>query len=150
RMIFIASLLFFLEWERSKNNFSFMAMILTAASLFGFKIYYGLYFVIGFGFYSLYKLSKTIFSSFSQSIIQNKQLIIGWIVLIALTAAIYIPTNKSAGGLLYEPLAWPKVFLSANHLNYRDWWLRMQVYEEANNIRNIVIYNAVAILITLV
>lgn len=142
RMIFIASVLCFLNWDKTKNNFSLTAMTLMASSLFGFKIYYGFYFVLGFAFYTLFQLRKNIF--------KNPQLIAAWLALTILTAAIYLPTNKAAGGLLYEPLAWPKVFLSNSHFDYRDWWLRMQVYEEADNYRNITIYNAIAILITLV
>jgi hypothetical protein len=117
-------------------------------------VYYGLYVVTGLGFLSLYHLvtfyrqlkDKNIFSNLITAVTKNRYLFITWITFAILAALIFLPNNKNAGGLQLEPLAWPKIFLSSENFNYKDWWLRMQVYEEANNIRNISIFN-LAILI---
>jgi hypothetical protein len=160
RLVLLSIFIVFLQWLKTKNNYLYIPLVLLASSLFGFKVYYGLYFITGLGFFTLYYLitqyrdlyqkQKNIFSSLKKTITNNKYLLISWIAIAILSAAIFLPNNKNAGGLQLEPLAWPKIFLSSENFNYKDWWLRMQVYEEAKNIRNITIFNTIAVLITLV
>lgn len=156
RLVLLGILLAFLQWLKTNSWKSIALLTFLAASLFGFKIYYGIYFVMGYGFYSLYIFISEIWKCIKDKIsvasifTRNTSLLVSWIVLLVAGAAIFLPNNSGTGGLQVEPLAWPKVFLSDQNFNYKDWWLRMQVYEEAKNYRNIGIYNSIAVIITLI
>ncbi|MDQ5951193.1 MAG: hypothetical protein QG639_470 [Patescibacteria group bacterium] len=159
RIVLLAILLLFLAWTQSRQTKALLLMAALAASLFGFKVYYGLYIAIGLGFVGLYLIvshinayrKKTnnwleIGSSFFK---KNSGITLSFLLFAILAAAIFFPTNGNSGGLFYEPLAWSKKFLSVENFNYQDWFLRMQVYEQAGNSRNIIAYNSLAVSITL-
>lgn len=155
KMIFIVSLIPFFYWIKTKQKKWGILTVFLFSSLVGFKIYFGIFAGLGLGFVVAGKVFFAIYKNKNYkeriSSIRKEYFSFAILILFLLTAlAIYLPSNSSSGGLLYYPLEWPKLFLGENNLNVREWWLRMQVYEEAHNLRNIIIYDAWAILVTLV
>lgn len=153
---FAKVLLIFISWwwltylsKRKKSTLEIGILASVAASLFGYKIYFGLY--------AYLFLAIWLFFSFI-SVIRKKGIGLsswlatcGWVAVGALIAlAIYLPPNKQAGGLFLAPLAWPKILLGQNNLNWNEWWLRMQVYEEANSWKGMSAIYFSAIIITLI
>ncbi len=148
RMTLVAAVILFLMFVR-KGRLKFgVAMALLFASLFGFKVYWGIFAVVG---YSLYLLLQ-IFVGFVHSL--KKQRIVAPLNLIkhlfcylifgVVSLAVFLPPNKDAGGLFLAPFAWPKILLGAQNLDWNEWWLRLQVYEEAGNVKALVVWFGMA------
>jgi hypothetical protein len=156
KMIFTAGLIPFYFWIKSSDKKWGYVMILLFVSLVGFKIYYGVF--VSFGLFllvlvrimvSFYKQRKTksfIIKTFKQQSFSISLLAIFGV----LGALIYLPPNSGSGGLLWYPLEWPKQFLGQSNLDIREWWLHMQVYEQAKNIRDIIVYDAFAVIVGLI
>ncbi len=154
KMIFIAALIPFYLWIKTKQRSWGLLTVGLFSSLVGYKVYFGIFAGMGLGFVVMGKLFSALFRKSRQTInekIRSEFFSILLLILFAIVAlAIYLPANSASGGLLYYPLEWPKIFLGQNNLDVRVWWLRMQVYEQAGNIRNIIIFNAYAVIVTLV
>lgn len=159
RLIFLGAVLLLLEfWKKHSWKIGLLAC-LAIASLFGFKVYYAIYAVLGFcvlvtfefcqAFWQ-YARKHMLFSAVRYTFVQQKIPILLVGILAALSLSIYLPTNSGAGGLRYSFFEWPRRFLSAENIDYADWFLRMQVYEAAGNTRNIVIFNLWALFLTFV
>ncbi len=155
KMIFTSSLIPFYFWiKTNQKTWGFLSIGLFS-SLVGLKIYFGIFAGLGLGLVVLGKILLVIFGkknkgTFLAKIKQEFFSIMLLLLFIIVALTIYLPSNSSSGGLLYYPLEWPKQFLGHNNLDVREWWLRMQVYEQAGNIRNIIVYNAYAVLVTLI
>lgn len=160
RTVLVSVFILIIKWVDSgrSNARLLLAIVLSIASLYGFKVYYGMYATIGFGFVTLYLLFKDLrevwgkqkLTSFFTVTMKNRFLFVAWTSIALLTATIYLPTNKDSGGLLFYPFEWPKLLLSAPQLDFTNWMLRMQLYEATHNYRNIAILYAVAVVMTLV
>lgn len=157
RFVLITIILLLLEWWKTKKRVLGIVIILLIASLTGFKIYYALYAVLGFcfviGFEWVQSFIKhiqegTMFSAIQKTVAGHWHSLALLAVLATLMFAIYLPTNHGAGGLTYSFFEWPHLLLSADNIDFRDWFLRMQVYTAAGNTRNIVILNLLAVLLT--
>lgn len=121
------------------------------ATLIGFKIYFGIGAAVGL-------VAAVVFLAINW--LRSKQRTISWYVVASfatlaacsatLGALIYLPTNSNAGGLFFDLLTWPKLLLGASKLNWSEWWLRMQVYEQAENTKAIWALYAAAITVFLV
>jgi len=159
RLVFIAALFPLLHWWKNRSLASGLLTVVLMVTLFGFKIYYGIYAVFGFCFVLLIKGIRELLKqagdhSYRMALLETlKQIkadifLLSWLTLGSL--AVYLPPNKNAGGLFYSPLEWPKLFLGAEQINFNEWWLRMQVYEAAGNWRNVLIFNALAVIIALI
>lgn len=146
RPVFIAGVLFLHLWiTQRKRKYAFMMALLFAA-LFGLKIYFGILAAVG--------LLSVFAVRFVRNMLRKKgmdrahavlrDVFVGGVFAV-LVLLIYLPANKGAGGLYFAPLVWPKLILGAEKVNWNDWWLRMQVYEEAHNVRNIVILYIAAV-----
>lgn len=159
RVVLLAVLLLIHDWLKVRKTLTLLVIITLGASLFGFKVYYGLYFITGFAFMTAYLLGREFFTALQRkntavtaatlTLQQNKAFLSSWLLLLLFSAAVFLPTNSGSGGLFLEPLAWSKKLLSADHFNYQEWFLRMQVYESTGNLKSIVLYNLLAIGITL-
>lgn len=155
RLSFIAGLIFLHLWLKERKHRYGVLLMLCFAVLFGLKIYFGVFAAIGllgvFAFrfmqhvYLMFRTKKAVELRASLKDI-GMDMLLGLGFSIALLAT-YLPTNKSAGGLYIVPLVWPKLMLGVEKLNWNDWWLRMQVYQEAHNIRNIVVLYVLCILV---
>lgn len=158
RLIFVAVIFLLLEWWKKKKLEVGLITVLLMATLFGFKVYHGIYAVIGFcaviafkglqEFFTQLK-NKNVLKAFIFTLKQIKIELLLTLSLAICSLAVFLPPNKNSGGLFYSPLEWPKLFLGAEQINFNEWWLRMQVYEEAQNYRNIIIFNLIAIAIAL-
>ncbi|MBI4130407.1 hypothetical protein HY468_03765 [Candidatus Roizmanbacteria bacterium] len=142
-----------------KTNYTrwIVVTVLLLSVLIGFKVYYGIYVIFGFGFLVFVRLMMSCLSCSKESVIRTLSILIhkeqgmlyGFVLLVIISLFIYIPVNSNAGGLFYAPLEWPKLFLGPGAIDWQDWWLRRQVYEAASNIRNLFILDAVAVGIAL-
>jgi hypothetical protein len=153
---FAKVLLVFISWwwltylsKRKKSTLEIAMLACVAASLFGYKIYFGLYAYLFLTIWLFFSLISAIRKKGTD--LNSWLATFGWVAVSALIAlAIYLPPNKQAGGLFWAPLAWPKILLGQNNLNWNEWWLRMQVYEEANSLKGMSAIYFSAILITLI
>ncbi len=159
KMIFISGLIPLYNWIQSNQNKWGFLSVLFFAPLVGFKVYFGIFTALGFALivcgriivslihlvrkYSFGKSCKKLF-------VKEYRTILLLILFGTIASIVYFPPNASSGGLAYYPLEWPKVFLGYQNLNMQEWWLRMQVYEAADNTRNIIIYNIFAALVGLI
>lgn len=140
------------RWYREQHQkswfFSALILIITAT---GFKVYFGLFnmalvlAILVFGV-----MAKRIASvPRNQFVSALTSLILPVILALVATAAIFLAVSGKESRLDWVPLAWPKLLISSEHLNFVDWWLRMQVYEAAQSWKGIGALNAIAIVIAL-
>jgi len=158
KMIFLASLIPLQQFIISNKKSWGLFTVFFLAPLIGFKVYFGIFAIIGFSFVIAAKLIMRFIVNNNGSLptrITNvvKKNFFNLILLLTfalIACAIYLPVNGNAGGLFYAPLEWPKSLLGPGSINWEDWWLRMQVYIEHKNYRNIYIMDAIAVIITLI
>lgn len=141
KFLFITGLILWGVWMKKKDWRAGIASALVLASLWGFKVYFGMFAAIGWTAYGLWLFwslwQKQHFSlklaTVKSLFIQLKNDIALYALLGFASLAVYLPANVDAGGLFYVPLAWPKLIISPQYLNWSDWWLRRQVYEQFSN-----------------
>jgi hypothetical protein len=159
RMVFLTGLTGFSYVITERKKLWWLITLLLFSSLVGIKVYYGIFVILGTGLVYLFLLMRSFVksirkkrfgSSLKVAFSLNWLLLVFLLTLLGVAAAIFLPVNKNSGGLGWYPLEWPKIFLGPSGLNWGDWFLRQQVYEQSHNLRNIVFYDAVAILITLI
>lgn len=148
RLIFIIGIVFFLKYVRSNNIKHGLIMAVFFATLFGFKIYWGIFAVLGLSIYLMLEGLKLGLQILKTRNIQNissfATLVISYVVFGVLALIIFLPVNKEAGGLFLAPFFWPKLLLGADNLDFNEWWLRLQVYEAARNTRALVVWYGIA------
>ncbi len=159
KMVFISALIPLYEWIKTKDIRYGVLSVGILSVLVGFKVYYGIFAAIGLVCMGAYLIFESIFHTYKKTGVlqgfilglwQQKYMILLLIVFGVIGVIIYFPANKASGGLFYSPLEWPKLFLGAGALNFEDWWLRRQVYEQAHNLTAVVFYDSIAIVITLI
>lgn len=158
KLVFMTALIPFSYWLKTKQLKWLGLTIILFATLAGFKIYFGIFAVLGFCLVVFGQLIQSFISSpnkkwlvKTQKTFHKHQNELFFLILFGIiSAAIYFPANKSSGGLFYSPLEWPKIFMGPDGLNFREWWLRHQVYDAAHNYRNIIILDVGAIGICLI
>lgn len=159
RFVFFGVLFLLTQWWKKQSVKTGILLTILIASLFGFKVYYALYAVLGFcfvvGLQTVFELIKNLrkrtdFSAIAKTIQHSKTALLLILFLAFISLLIYVPVNKAAGGLTYSFFEWPHLLLSAVNIDYIDWFLRMQVYEAYGNTRNIIIFNLWAVFLTFV
>ncbi len=158
KLVFLTGLIPFSYWLQTKKTKWLILSVTLFATLAGFKIYFGIFAAIGVCLVVFGQFVQALFSQPKSNILQKvlatfqqQRFAILGVALFAVAAAlIYFPANKSAGGLFYSPLEWPKIFMGPDGLNFREWWLRHQVYEEYHNLRNMIALDLFAIVVCLV
>lgn len=159
KMIFIAGIIPLHLWITTKKKEWGMVCVMLLAPLVGFKVYFGLFAAIGFTLIVIWKIilalyrslkNKISFKSIVSAIKSEYSALILLISFALLSAAIYFPPNKGAGGLFFAPLEWPRLILSPSSLDLEGLWLRRQVYNAAGNFKVVLAYDALAIIITLI
>ena len=145
KLIFIISLIVFYRWiKNNKISWGIVSSVLFAV-LFGFKVYFGIFAGVGFTFYIV---GSAIYHSFlNRKITINPQVIFGYILFLILALVIFLPNNYGAGGFVYVYLEWPRSLLGVGSIDWRDWWLRRQVYEAAHNYRNLFVLDMLSVII---
>lgn len=154
RLVFLSSIPLLFHWFQVRSYSLLFLITILVSSLFGFKVYYGIYVVLGIctvlGFEyvrDLYKMLMKRQFYVTHTLVQRTIFIL---VLAMFSLAIYLPVNVGAGGLRYSFFEWPRLLLSADNIDFNQWFLRMQVYEAAGNTRMIFIMQSIALLITCV
>ena len=159
KMIFLTGLIPLHLWITQKKNAWGILSVIFFAPLFGFKVYYGLFAAFGFSLLVSGKVMSSFIrvlkkegmvKSLISTIVKNKLPLLFLLLFAGISSLIYFPPNSGSGGLIFSPLEWPKLLLGEQALNFREWWLRMQVYEQAGNTRNIFIFNTLALIIALI
>ncbi len=146
KMLFLAIVpLFFLYLRKRSLPIGIVAISMSAA-LFGFKIYFGIYIALGILCAFAYSFLRGLFVE--KKLTVGREVILGILFLI-LIACIYLPVNAGAGGLTYVPLAWPRLMLAPDKLDYTDWNYRYAIYEMFHNTKWLVYLDGVAILFCL-
>lgn len=151
KFLFLVSFIPLYFWIVKKEKKWAVITVLLAASLVGFKIYFGMFFALGFIFLLL---GKTIVQLYKEKninlLIKKEQFSFVIIFLFFLVCAvIFLPVNTSSGGLFFAPLEWPRIFLSKGSIDWNDWWLRRQVYEAHNNTRNLFILDIISFIVAI-
>lgn len=148
KFLFLGGLITFQKWIKEKDiRWGIVTMVLVA-SLFGFKIYFGLFAAIGLVFYFL---GKFIFETFKEKkIIFDLNFLLLLVFFFVVSAVIFLPHNLGAGGFVFVYLEWPRSLLGVGSIDWRDWWLRRQVYEQAHNIKNLFVLDFLAVLIAFI
>lgn len=147
KLIFLAGLLTFHLWIKEKRILHGVITVMLFSSLFGFKVYFGIFAAIGMSMYLLVFVLRKILVTKSLDFINQLFL---YLFFALISAAVFLPHNYGAGGFVYVYLEWPRSLLGAGSIDWRDWWLRRQVYEAYNNIRNLIILDVIAVVIAFV
>lgn len=149
KIVFLSSLLFLAEWWRKKSWLVAGLIGMMLATLFGFKVYFGLLAGLGlvaaFGVVSVKELLKIQSNRFKLALSERwLQLALVGLVAAFIGASIYLPANHQAGGLFFDFLTWPKLLLGAEKINWNEWWLRLQVYQAHHNTKALVVWYSLA------
>lgn len=115
------------------------------ATMTGLKIYFAISIALGLVCVVIYELLHvTVALIRKRNITEVISECLFWVVQTAtfalLALIIFLPTNKGSGGVYVVLSTWPKLLISPEKMNWNIWWLRMQVYEEAENLKAIVVY----------
>jgi hypothetical protein len=150
KVLFLIGILTFTLWVRKKQFTAGLVTVLLFSVLVGFKVYFGIVAVLGFCFFllvdGLVSWGRFRFSPLRlPQVIWQKRWHFGLVALLGITSmVIFVPVNRLAGGLLWDPFTWPKLMLGATQLDWNEWWLRLQVYQAAHNIRNLAVWYGLA------
>ncbi len=158
KMIFITALIPLQYFISSNKKTWGIFSVFFLAPLVGFKIYFGIFSILGFSLLIFKRLISQLIKSKEANIVigiintlKKESFSLFLLLLFAgIVLAIYLPANGSAGGLSYYPLEWPKSFLGAGSIDLKEWWLRKQFYDANRNYMGIFILDLIAIVITLV
>jgi hypothetical protein len=142
-LLFLGSY-FLLDYMKYHRIRTLVAVAVVFATLFGFKVYFGIFGALTLG---LWFIHETMIRRHSRSLVQ---VVVILILYGFLSLAIFLPPNKTAGGLFLAPFAWPKILLGMEYLDFNEWWLRLQVYESFHNTRGIVAMYGLATLIFII
>ena len=148
KLIFITSLIILCKWIKSKDTKWLVVLSILFATLFGFKIYFGLFAAIGFSCFVLFEIARDTVKSRHLTI--HMPLVLCYILFLVLSLAIFLPNNYGSGGFVYVYLEWPRSLLGVGSIDWREWWLRRQVYDVAHNYRNLFILDIIAVLVAFI
>ncbi len=123
RMLFIGGLMVCIEWLQNKGKNALIVSLIIFACLIGFKIYFGLFTALGISLLFISIFIKKLLSKHTKNTLYT----IGVLLLIGIgffliQAAIFLPPNKSAGGLYFSALDWVRLLLGAGGVNLTQWW----------------------------
>ncbi len=148
KLLFIASLITLCLWIKKKQTRWLVTSSVLFAVLFGFKIYFGIFAAIGLSCYVLFEIIKSSIKARHFKI--NFQLVLCYLLFIILSLAIFLPNNYGSGGFVYVYLEWPRSLLGVGSIDWREWWLRRQVYEAAHNYRNLFVLDFISVVIAFI
>ncbi len=158
KMIFFAGLITLQYFISSNKKIWGIFSVLFLSPIIGFKVYFGIFSVIGFSFLIVWRLISQFVKSSENNNVRRlvsslrKELFSFFLLIlfVGISLAIYLPSNSSSGGLSYYPLEWPKSFLGAGSIDLKEWWLKKQVYDSTKNYIGIFILDFTAVIIALI
>lgn len=116
--------------ENFSNKLIFICALLFG-TLFEFKIYIGIPFLIGFGLYSLFLLLRKNFRPFVS------------FTLASVTAALLLKVGSSStSGLIFLPVDIPRDFINQPLLQLKDWQFRWIIYQNHHSLFRLIQYGA--------
>ncbi|HYD35298.1 MAG TPA: hypothetical protein VD999_04485 [Vitreimonas sp.] len=154
RLGLLTGLILIAEWLQTKQLKWLVLSCIILASLFGYKIYFGLFGAIGLGSLLAVKLTYSFVTelyqqrslrAFKTFFAHHYPVVLIGVLFVVMSLAIFLPPNRQSGGLFLAPLVWPKILLGQTNLDWNEWWLRRQVYEAYSNTRNLIIMDGIAI-----
>lgn len=152
RLIFITALIPFTLWITKHNKTSGIIAILLFSSLIGFKVYFGIFVLCGLVFMLVVDVlwNKT---KITNPFISVRKRVFETFLLLALcvvSASIYLPPNKSSGGLIFDPLEWPYLLLGFAGINLKAWWQLLHFTQRNHLLFLYPILDIIAVCISLV
>lgn len=155
KLLFLTGIFFFTKWLRTKQKGYGYLCILNFSILVGFKVYFGIAASLGICVVFLFEWWKSVRQFSSSSLILRlfhaikTQLFFAMLIFCfaIISALIYFPVNKNSGGLFFVPIAWPKLLLNSEKLNWNEWWLRLQVYEAEQSVPHLMVWLGLAVAI---
>lgn len=157
KLVFLLLFLFLVVWRRTKEVKLGVLIAILGGVLFGLKVYFGLLFAVGFllvwiadivDLLVLLVRGKNLQSVVAKKSFLFQSFLIG-LLMLGVALLVYLPPNRSSGGLGYYPLEWPKLFMAEENLDWRDWRYKRAIVEYYKNTPKIVFYDGIAIVVTL-
>lgn len=145
KLMFLFGSWVWIKYIKQRQTRLLVVVSLVFASLFGLKIYFGIYAALMLGLWHGFEWIR-----------QRANLRKLWSELLCLilfgivALIIFLPPNKQAGGLFFAPFAWPKILLGQQNIDWNEWWLRLQVYEHYQNQKAVVVMYTLAAIVFLV
>lgn len=121
-VVFLSGLILFLQWVKDRKLFTGILMAIVLGSVIGFKVYTGIFVLIGCVSYGAYLLFK---KRLSQTI--------PLFITAALSLIIYLPVNSGAGGLFYTGFWRVNDFIVLPGLQLSHLELAREIYEKGGN-----------------
>lgn len=131
-VVLLAGILLLFEASKKFSIRQFFVAVLILASTVGFKVYVGLY--------------SAMMSGILAAWIVYKRKTLKPIYVLTLAAAIYLaiflPNNRSAGGLFLAPFTWPRHYFASTALQAVGWHLQETVFIQHDNILHLIVLYA--------
>lgn len=161
----VAKLIFFGAWlilniywkEKKSSWLGLLVLLLLPLTL--FKVYWLFFFLGGWGITIVVRTVKIIVADnkswkevgkvwwrkMGWEAVAGLVVVIGGLILLK-----SIASEGMSDSLLFMPWVWPREIISADHLNWREWFLREQQFVAANNWKRIWWENGKLLLVSLV
>ncbi|HNQ17428.1 MAG TPA: hypothetical protein PKH60_05000, partial [Candidatus Woesebacteria bacterium] len=151
KLLFFTSLILLRDFWQKKSWKLAVILGVMIASMISLKIYFALFLGLGLAFVYLLEICKVLVQIIrKKSTISKSWLNYRWDLVLGLTifgigAVLYLPSNSQAGGIYFDFLFWPRLLLGQGKIFWNEWWLRLQVYEAAQNTRALFVWYSLAI-----
>ncbi len=151
KLLFFTSLILLRDFWQKKSWKLAVILGVIIASMLALKIYFALFLGLGLACVYAVELGKVLILlvkkklSIKQSWREYRWDLVLGLTILGVGAALYLPSNSQAGGIYYDFLFWPRLLLGQGKVFWNEWWLRLQVYEAAQNTRALFVWYSLAI-----
>jgi hypothetical protein len=151
KLLFFVSLILLRDFWQKKSWKLAVILGVIIASMLALKIYFALFLGLGLACVYTVELSKVLILvvkkklSIKQSWREYRWDLVLGLTILAIGTALYLPSNSQAGGIYFDFLFWPRLLLGQGKIFWNEWWLRLQVYEAAQNTRALLVWYSLAI-----
>ena len=121
-VVFFVGISLLVLWIRKRDLHTGLLMALVLGSVIGFKVYSGIFALIGLGALGLYFLAK-----------RNFRMLVPLIVALVISLAVYLPVNSNAGGLYFTRFWLFENFIVQKALGLKRLELARVIFEEHHN-----------------
>lgn len=154
KLVFLTSLVLLHQFWKKKQWKLGVLLGCVIASLVAFKVYFGMFLALGLLVVYLaefFLVAKNVLKhpkQFKQILLSSLRAFlpdIGMgIVALCVALVLYLPSNGDAGLVYFDLLFWPRLLLGAGKIYWSEWWLRLQVYQAAHNLRALIVWYGLA------
>ncbi|MDO5561502.1 MAG: hypothetical protein Q4G02_01880 [bacterium] len=148
KLIFVAAWLSLNYFWQSKNQKALFLLPLLLIPLTLFKVYWLFFFIGGWGITLAVRWFQTWRKKQIGSLLIKESLIAGVVLFCSWFLLQSIVTTGDS--LHFIPQVWPREIAAAHHLNWQNWFLREQVFLEAQNQPRLILENAKLLLAALI